>query len=450
MEDINNKKCSLLEHKEIDAILYCQECKIFMCNKCDNNHSTLFKTHHKYKLDNLNIKDIFTGFCKEENHPDVLEFFCKNHNTLCCSSCLCKIRQKNKGQHFNCEVCIIEEIKEEKKNKLNDNYKYLEDLSKNVEKSINDLKNILEKIGENKEKIKLDIQNIFTKIRTILNEKEDQLLNEVDNEFNKLYFKEDLIKECEKLPNKIKISLENGKKTIENWKENENNKLNFLINDCLIIEKNIEYINKLEEIRKKSNLNNSSKITLLIQKEEINELINSIKKLELINYVNILFPSEILKDKIEDKNLVISWLPQKPNKITLLLNSKIDGDSCKTLIKKCKGKKPTLVVIQTTKDIIFGGYITQEWNEDYKDEKAFVYSLKTRKKYNVKEPNYAKFAGNWWGFGYSKNTIVLYDNCLKLTNNYVGNEAYDIPQPYELNGGEKCFGVKSYEIFYIE
>ena len=255
MEDIKeNKKCSLLEHKEIDAILYCQECKIFMCNKCDNNHSTLFKTHHKYKLDNLNIKDIFTGFCKEENHPDVLEFFCKNHNTLCCSSCLCKIKKRNKGPHFNCEVCEIEEIKEEKKNKLNDNYKYLEELSKNVEKSINDLKNILEKIGENKEKIKLDIQNIFTKIRTILNEKEDQLLNEVDNEFNKLYFKEDLIKECEKLPNKIKISLENGKKTIENWKENENNKLNFLINDSLIIEKNIEYINKLEEIRKKSNL----------------------------------------------------------------------------------------------------------------------------------------------------------------------------------------------------
>ena len=450
MEDINNKKCSLLEHKEIDAILYCQECKIFMCNKCDNNHSTLFKTHHKYKLDNLNIKDIFTGFCKEENHPDVLEFFCKNHNTLCCSSCICKIKKRNKGQHHDCEVCEIEEIKEEKKNKLSDNYKYLEDLSKNVEKSINDLKNILEKIGENKEKIKLDIQNIFTKIRTTLNEKEDQLLNEVDNEFNKLYFKEDLIKECEKLPNKIKISLENGKKTIENWKENENNKLNFLINDCLIIEKNIEYINKLEEIRKKSNLNNSSKITLLIQKEEINELINSIKKLELINYANILFPSEILKDKIEDKNLVISWLPQKPNKITLLLNSKIDGDSCKTLIEKCKGKKPTLVVIQTTKDIIFGGYITQEWNDDFKDEKAFVYSLKTKKKYNVKEPNYAKYADSWWGFGPEKNTIVLYDNCVKRTDNYVGNKAYDIPQPYELNGGEQCFSVKSYEIFYIE
>ena len=60
------------------------------------------------------------------------------------------------------------------------------------------MKNILEKIGENKEKIKLDIQNIFTKIRTVLNEREDQLLNELDKQFDNLYFEEDLIKECEK------------------------------------------------------------------------------------------------------------------------------------------------------------------------------------------------------------------------------------------------------------
>lgn len=111
-----------------------------------------------------------------------------------------------------------------------------------------------------------------------------------------------------------------------------------------------------------------------------------------------------------------------------------------------------LVVIQTTKDIIFGGYISQELNEDYKDEKAFVYSLKTRKKYNVKEPNYAKYAKakDWWGFGPCKNTIVLYDNYLEHNKNYVVDGAYDIPQPYELNGDEQHFGVKSCEIFYIE
>ena len=190
MENKNSKKCSLSEHKGIEAIIYCQECDILMCNKCDNNHSSLFKTHTKYKLDKNDLKDIFTGFCKEENHKEKLEFFCKDHNKLCCVSCLCKIKKKNKGQHHDCNVCTIEEIKDEKKNKLNDNIKYLDDLPKNLEETINKLKNIFENINKDKEKLKLDIQNIFSKLRNIINEREDQLLFEVDKQFDNLFFKD--------------------------------------------------------------------------------------------------------------------------------------------------------------------------------------------------------------------------------------------------------------------
>ena len=51
MEKENNK-CFLTEHSTIEAIIYCQECKIFMCNKCEKNHLELFKSHHHiYKLD---------------------------------------------------------------------------------------------------------------------------------------------------------------------------------------------------------------------------------------------------------------------------------------------------------------------------------------------------------------------------------------------------------------
>ena len=448
MENQNNnsKKCSLSEHKEIDAIMYCQECKILMCNKCDFNHSNLFKLHHKYKLDKDNIKDIFTGFCKEENHLEILEFFCKTHNTLCCASCLCKIKKKSKGQHHDCDVCIIEEIKDKKKNELNDNIKYLDDLSKNLEKSLNDMKNIFKKFNEDKEKLKIDIQNVFTRIRNIINKREDQLLLEVDKQFDNLFFKEEVIKEFEKLPNKIKLSLENGKKIMKDWNEN---KLNCLINDCLNLEINIKDINKIEKIVKKAILNNSSKFVFTPKEDEINKLIDSIKIFGKINNQYNYFPSEILNNNEDNKNLILSWLPKRPNKITLLLNSQIDGDSCKTLIEKCKGKTPTLVVIKTIKDIIFGGYTNQEWNNKEKDDKAFVYSLKTKKKYKVKIPEYAIHASSWWGFGPSKNTIILHDNCLSHSDNWVGDGAYDIPQAFELNGGEKYFGVKSFEIFHL-
>ena len=54
------------------------------------------------------------------------------------------------------------------------------------------------------------------------------------------------------------------------------------------------------------------------------------------------------------------------------------------------------------------------------------------------------------GFCPRKNTIILYDNCLNHSDNWVGDGDYEIPQPNELNGGERNFGVKSYEIFHIE
>ena len=221
-------------------------------------------------------------------------------------------------------------------------------MRKKSEKGVFSGKNIFENI--NKEKLKLDIQNIFSKLRNIINEREDQLLFEVDKQFDNLFFKDELIKKTEKLPNKIKTSLENGKKIIKDWNEN---KLNFLVNDCINIENNIQEINKLEKIIKQSNLNDSSNVRFIQTEEEISIIIESIKIFGNVKYMTIDIPSEILNNK-EDKKLILSWLPKIPNKITLLLNSKKDGDSCKTIIEKCKGKTPTLVVIKTTKDIIFG------------------------------------------------------------------------------------------------
>ena len=87
---MQEKKCSLIKHKEITATNYCPECKIYMCNKCENHHSELFQNHHQVKLD-TDIKLLFTGFCKEENHLDKLEFFCKDHN-------LCFMYNKNKDK----------------------------------------------------------------------------------------------------------------------------------------------------------------------------------------------------------------------------------------------------------------------------------------------------------------------------------------------------------------
>ena len=238
------QKCSLKEHNEFDANSYCQKCDIYMCNKCDKLHISLFPNHKSFNLDK-DISNIFTGFCKVEKHQTELNYFCKTHNVLCCSKCIIKIKRKGNGQHTDCNVCNYEDIIDEKKQNLKNNIKILEDLSNSLQSSIDELKIIVEKISKNKEEIKLNIQKIFTKIRNAINNREDELLLEIDNEFEKLYFNEEILTETEKLPNKIKISLEKGKLIDKEW--NNNNKLNSLINDCINIENDIKTINTINE-----------------------------------------------------------------------------------------------------------------------------------------------------------------------------------------------------------
>ena len=268
------KKCFSKEHLNIDATSYCPICRIYMCNKCETTHENFIKENHKiYKLEN-DINDIFTGFCKKEKHPNQLIYFCKTHNELCCANCIAKIDEKGDGQHKDCDICIIEKIKDSKMSNLDANIKKLEDLSKTIDNSIKDMKNLSEKIEKRKDDIKIKVQQIFTQLRTELNNREDKLLIDIDNQFNKLYFNEDLIKISEKLPKRIKILLEKGKEINKEWKDENSN---FLINDCINIEKALDNINEIKWKIEKSNLNIDTKILFKPDENGINDIVNSIK-----------------------------------------------------------------------------------------------------------------------------------------------------------------------------
>ena len=318
-----SQKCSLKKHSENNANYFCQECKIYMCNKCDNLHSELFPNHNKNKIDiNIDMKEIFTGYCKEEKHNNELVFFCKTHNQLCCAACLSKIRKKGNGQHSQCFVCEIEDIKNEKQIKLKDNIKTLENLSITLNDSINQLKAILDRVNEDKEKLKTYIQQVFTKIRNLLNEKENKLLDEVDEQYNNIFFKEDIIKDFEKLPKKVKISLEKGK-SMDN-KQYESNKLNQFINDCINIENNIQYVNIMnKKLAKCQNLDNLkiefsseeeikkfceaiSSFGIIKKSDKSSKQVNLFENMDLNDYEekNILAESVNIFDMIKPKNIV--------------------------------------------------------------------------------------------------------------------------------------------------
>ena len=371
-----NKKCSLEEEKEIKAICFCQECKIYMCNKCENIHLKLFKNyHHCIKLDK-ETNEIFTGLCPENNHYEKLEYFCKKHNKLCCVACICKIKGKGKGTHSDCNICFVEDIKEIKKNKLQDNLKNLEELSKKFEESLKELKNMYNKMSDNKEELKLEIQKIFTKIRATLNEREDELLLEVDKKFDEIYINENIIKESEKLPNKIRISIEKGKNLSKEW-DNENNLIS-IINNCINVENNIKEINEINENIKKCN--DSKYLKINIREKELNKIIEMIKIFGKIYISGIIFNNSLI---IKNNNIYIdnlkTWInPEQNFKTELLYRKSKDGDNYETFHRLCDNKGPTLVLIQSNEGFIIGGYTPLNWDDKsgwIKDNESFVFNL---------------------------------------------------------------------------
>ena len=120
----------------------------------------------------------------------------------------------------------------------------MEDLYSFFQQNINQLNEKIKDFEINKEKVKQSIQNLFTKIRSAINDREDQLLLDVDKKFEKFYSEQNMLKKNEKLPNKIKKYLEKGKLINDEW--NENN-LFQLINDCISIENNNEIIKITKE-----------------------------------------------------------------------------------------------------------------------------------------------------------------------------------------------------------
>ena len=282
----DEKKCSNKNHLDINAIDYCIECNLYLCKKCLNYHLELFESHHIINSDR-NKNEIFTGLCLESNHRIELNFYCKTHNQLCCGACLSKIKNEGTGHHFDCNVCPIGEIKNEKKNILDKNIELLEELLGTIENSINELKKINETINEKKEELKLNISKIFTKIRNTINDREDEILLEVDKIFDETYFREEFIKNSEKLPSEIKISLEKGNNIKKEWDNNEI-KLNSKINDCISIENTIKNIYKLRNVIGKSK---KVKIQFLPDDEGINKFLEEIIK---FGELDIIFLEKIL------------------------------------------------------------------------------------------------------------------------------------------------------------
>ena len=151
-----------------------------------------------------------------------------------------------------------------------------------------------------------------------------------------------------------------------------------------------------------------------------------------------------------DINLLIDFFPKKPSNTLILFNSLIHGDTIQQFHCKVTNKTPTLIIIKTQKDRIFGGYTTHIWNEKnngiFKDENAFVFSLNNRRKYKIKNISNAIV---------ERETHIQFGTCcFRITNNFTQKENLEEDCDYETNeyclSGENNYIIKNFEVFLIE
>ena len=452
------QKCSNKNHKDINPVTYCHVCKFFLCKKCEMFHSELYQEHITTNIDK-DINEIFTGYCKEKEHFNKLKYFCKNHNILCCASCITKIKGEGNGQHTDCNIYLIEDIKEEKKNKLKENIKYLEDLSLNFEESINKLKEIYEKINNNKEELKLNILKIFTNIRNEINKREDEIINEIDKLYNNIYFDDNLIKKGEKIPRQIKNNLEECKSLDKGWEDK--NKILSLLNNCINIENNIKYITEINNSVKKC-----SYIDMKIKfNSENDKIIKEIKNFGKIIYENnldmnkesfenILTKSKIIETK-EQIKLIKEWLPynNKENiKCKLIYDAKKDGDDVSTFHSLCDNKGATLTIISTSDNKKIGGFLSKSFGGNkglIEDNNAFLFSLNYNEKYPSLNRGNHYFDKSNQGpiFGYF--CIEIFDKFLSNKNNYYHPYTYRYDFGKRNNNKDFYFIVIELEVYQI-
>jgi len=404
-------KCSFNEHKNNDAIKLCSDCKIYMCNKCEKLHSGLFTNHHLYKLEHDN-DDIFSGICQKENHLDKLDYFCKNHNLLCCSACIVKLKKKGRGQHSDCNVCIIEDIKEEKKEILENNIKELKNLSNSLESSIKKLKDAFEEINKDREELKIKIQKIFTELRNNLNNREDELLLKVDEKFDKICYNEKKIKKLEKLPNRVKISIEKGKKISEEWNNDE--QLCSNINECLNIESNLKEVKFLNS----DNVNNFSlNIKFLPEENEINKLKNIINSFGDVREYGLFTESEIVINNLKDyglsgeNNNIITKIGEDGYRGTLILNE----------LEKFKENTWKIKLLNSTDNFHFYlGVATSDFDINKKDTNCGWYLYVWGK--NLSTPYSSNIANKNFKAKKAKNEVMLVMNMKERTLKFIIDE----------------------------
>lgn len=202
------------------------------------------------------------------------------------------------------------------------------------------------------------------------------------NEINYLKKEVNLLKESNKI---LKSGLEND---INKLKEEKNN-----------LENDIKFIKKEnKKIKREYFFSLIILIIIILVKfpiKRIEEPTNKKFKLYqiLFNFFEIVnFESSIINNDVEKKIKIFEWIIEKANKniqkFELIFKMSVNGNRSEDFYKYCENQGPTLLIIKTTNNNIFGGFTPLNWEKDFQEKmdqsnQTFIFSLNLLKKFDM-------------------------------------------------------------------
>ena len=232
-----------------------------------------------------------------------------------------------------------------------------------------------------------------------------------------------------------------NKKIIKNKSKNIQETVESLINEVSKLNERISSLEKENKIL-------SSKLSILEKylTPQINDQIKLKQKI-LSDIITNISELDIINKRLLRQN--------KRTVYTLIYKATRDGDKAETFHNMCDSYNHTLVLIKTIKGRKFGGYSYEKWEgEDISkvDNRAFLFSIDNKKIYNVNKNEEAIGCYKLNGPDFCGWQIVIQDNFLTNKQCYTGEKEmnFKTSEDYELNGGEKYFGVEELEVFQIK
>ena len=243
-----------------------------------------------------------------------------------------------------------------------------------------------------------------------------------------------------------------------------------LINDCINIENVVKEINIINENIKKCDDSIEIKFE---QSGDIDKLLQNIKTFGKINTSNTykkeiyksFESSSIIKDDINKLNNIIGWIKEKTNKEVINFESifkmKENGHNSDDFHKYCDDKEPTLILVKTTKDKIFGGFTPLNWKNDINNpgkiddsNQTFIFLLNIMKKYDLlNKKNPAIYTNTGPCFGASDFNISSNKKNMKNGTSYANKRCNFLSNNnLELTGGKgdhENFETEELEVYKV-